>query len=300
MRIGGRGGQGDMPRSGLRRSDSERINAIAHDAHVPVDEVLKDVAEFRLALETDMIIAAAAADTESPELLSEVLDGERLELADFHDRLLERLVNAAASDELAARRERRTPMGRTAKAVASVAAVLAFLGMARVATSRNELPDNRLALATASQQYADLSSAVSGSSSTSMTQAAADLHETLENLITEHAGDPAVAQQTAALLQAEITLLEKQDPTGARHVIAQARTLVNLLKRTVPPNVRASVAPMLEDASSPEPKQSASPKPSPSPSPKATTASPKPTSSPKASASSSASAGEDDSPLRAP
>ena len=298
MRIGRRGRQGDVPGRGVPRNDSERIVAIAHDADVPVEEVLRDVAEFRLALETDMIVAAAAAD--EPSLLSEIVDGERLELADFHDRLLERLVDAAAQDEIAARRERRRQAGasrtqRAGRLVAAAAALVALLGLTRVAPG-SEQPDNRLALATASQQYADLSSAVTADSA-GVTQAAAEFHETLQALITEHAGDPAVAQQAAALLQAEISMLQDKDPAGASHVLAEARSLVTLLRRATPPNVRASVAPIL-DAVPP------SPKPSPKPSPSATKASspspspsPKATSTPKASSSAEA---EDDNPFNTP
>lgn len=282
--------QGDVPRRALRRSDSERINDIARDADMPVEEVLRDVAEFRLALETDMIVAAAAADAEAPELLSEVLDGERAELADFHDRLLERLVDAAVSDELAVRRARRTPVSRTSKAVAAAAAVVAFLGVGRVATdnSGRDLNANRAALATASEQYADLSSAINNQSPGDMATAAQQLHQTLQTLISQHAGDPLVAQQAAQLLQAEISLLQVRDPAGASQVIAQARTLVSLLKRAAPPAVRATVAPILDAASSPSPKPraTASPKPTASPT---QTASPKPASSPKSSPSSSTS-----------
>jgi type VI protein secretion system component VasK len=240
-----------------------------------------------------MIVAAAAAD--EPELLSEIVDGERAELADFHDRLLERLVDAAAQDELAARRERRSGPRRAARTTAAAAAVLALLGLSRVGTGP---ADNRVALATATQQYADFSSAVSTESPGAVSEAAAELHETLETLITQHAGDPEVAQQAAQLLQAEISLLQVKDPAGASQVIAQARSLMTLLRRATPPNVRASVAPILDAVQTPSPKPTSSPKPKPS-----ATSSPKPSSTPKATSTPSASASatdDDDGPLHAP
>jgi hypothetical protein len=274
---------GDMPRRALRRSDSDRIGAIARDAEVPVEEVLRDVAEFRLALETDMIVAAAAADAEAPELLSDVLDGERAELADFHDRLLERLVDAAVTDELALRRARRAPISLTSKVVASVAAVVALLGAGRVVVNNSEGGSNRAALAAASEQYNDLSSAINQQSPSAVASAAQQLHQTLQTLISQHAADPEVAQRAAQLLQAEISLLQVRDPAGSSQVLAQARTLANLLKRSAPPSVRASVAPIL-DAASPSPKPSptkaAKPKPTASPTP-----SPKASSSPSTSSS---------------
>ena len=299
MRIGRRGRQGDVPGRGLRRNDSERINAIAHGADVPVEEVLRDVAEFRLALETDMIVAAAAADADAPELLSEMLDGERLELADFHDRLLERLVDAAAKDELAERRARRSGPSRTTRAVSVAAAAVALVGLSRLPAQ--EQSNNRLALATASQQYADLSSAVTNDSAAAVSEAAAELHQTLETLINEHAGDPEVAQRAATLLQAEINLLQGQNPAGAIEVIERAHSLMILLRQATPPNVRASVAPILDAVQTPSPRPSSSPRPTASPkatsSPKPT-ASPKP--SPKPSASSTSAQDDDEGPLHTP
>jgi hypothetical protein len=269
----------------LPRSDSDRINAIAHDAHLPVEDVLREVADFRLALETDMIIAAAAADHEAPDLLSDVLDGERAELATFHDRLLDRLADAAASDELALRRERRRP-GGTARYVAAAAAVVALVSAGRVASQQQhtrELNSNNAALATANSQYINLSSAVSHSSPTAVREAAQQLHATLTTLIVQHAGDPGVAEQAAQLLQAEISLLQAQDPAGASAAIDQARVLVHLLQRNASPRVRATVAPLLDPVASARPTPRPTPKPTPSPKP-----TPKPSATPKASGSSSA------------
>jgi hypothetical protein len=282
--------QGDMPRRRTRlgrtpRTDSERIAAVAHDAHVPVEEVLRDVADFRLALETDMIIAAAAVDADAPDLLADVVDEERLELATFHDRLLERLADAAADDEIAARRARKAPRpGRVSRVVAVAAAAVAVFGAGRAMTG---VPggigetSNVAAIQTANQQYDDLNRAVNGTSPTSVSEAAEQLHDTLEQLISDHAGDPEVAHRAAQLLLQEISLLRESDPDGASQVLAQARTLVTMLERAAPPKVRQSVQPVLDAAApktSPKPKSSASPTPSPTPSPK-------PTSTPKATAS---------------
>ena len=294
-RLGGRG-------ESLPRSDSERIAAVAAEAHVPVEEVLRDVADFRLALETDMIIAAAAVDAESPETLSDVLDDERLELATFHDRLLTRLADAAAEDELALRRDRKRPAtgGWTTRLAAAGVAAAAVLGGTQMSAIVGR-PDtvrtaaDSAALQAADQRYTDLSPAVSGDSSPTAVRAAAnELHKTLETLIAEHADDPAVAERTARLLQWEIALLELSDTDGASQVLAQARTLVKMLKQAAPAQVRVSVAPALDGADSPRP---AKPK-SASPTPKATASA---TPSPTASASASSSSDPDDAgPLDTP
>jgi hypothetical protein len=301
--------QGATPRPGvlrrltgranaLPRSDSERINAIAHDAHLPVEDVLREVADFRLALETDMIIAAAAADEGAPELLTDMLDGERAELATFHDRLLDRLADAAASDEVALRRDRRKPARQPSRYVAAAAAAFAILSAGRVVTQPKAHTDsNRVALATANSQYVDLSSAVTSTKPGAVHDAAQQLHATLKTLIAQHAGDPGVAEQAAQLLQAEISLLQVQDPAGATAAIAQARQLVNMLKRNAPDRVRATVGPILDAVSpaptTPSPKPAKSPKPSPKPTTASPTASPTPTSTPTASGGSGGNSNKD-------
>lgn len=285
-------------RKPLVRSDSERIAAVAAEAHVPVEQVLRDVADFRLALETDMIIAAAAVEAESPDLLSEVIDGERLELATFHDRLLERLADAAAEDEIAVRRDRKVPRAvgavRAPWLVAASVALVALLGAGRaIVSSPADRPTDSVAMQTADQRFSDFSSAVSSSSPVAVRKAANDLHATLETLITQHANDPAVAQRAAQILQAEISLLRVTDPEGASQVLDQARKLVTLLQRRAPEKVRASVKPVLDAAVAP-PKATTKPKSSPSPS-----ASPKPKTSPSPSPSASPSSGTGN-PLNTP
>lgn len=283
MRRDQRETQGRTPRRAVfrgkaaPRTDAERISALAAGADLPVEEVLREVADFRLALETDMIIAAAALDAATPDMVAEVLDGERAELATFQDRLLERLADAAATDELAPRRRNRAP--RFQLVVAGAAAVLALLTVGRAVLPAARPAANTAALAAAQDRYDVFSTAVTSAQPGAVTQAADQLHQTLKTLITLHADDPAVARGAATLLQAEITLLESRDPAGASQVLAQARRLITLLQTAAPPKVKASVAPILDAVAtpkaSPKPSPSASPKPTPSPS-----ASPSPKSSP--------------------
>ena len=293
-RQGATPGRGVLRRGTLRPvaplSDSERIAAVAAEADVPVEQVLRDVADFRLALETDMIIAAAAVDAENPEVLSEVIEGERLELATFHDRLLERLADAAAEDEIALRRARRAPRaGRVSRWVATAAAVAAVFGLGRTFVAPTDLRDSApvAAMETADQHYARFSSAVTSDSPVAVREAAQQLHRTLQKLIDEHASDPEVAQRAAQLLQAEISLLRANDPDGASQVLAQARHLVSMLERAAPPKVREAVKPVLDAAVAPSPKPKASKaKPSATPSPSAkSTPSEKPSSTPSESSS---------------
>ena len=241
-------------------SDSERIAAAAAAAEMPVEDVLREVADFRLALETDLIIAAAAVDADSVDVLSDVLDDERTELATFHDRLLSRLADAAVADEMSVQRRRHAGAMRTSRLIAVAAAVVTLLGVGQ-SVVRTHHVQNAAALKTADRQYRNFSSAITSQSPGAVATTAQQLHQTLQELISEHAGDPEVAARTAQMLQAEIALLRINNPAGATQVIAQAQSLVTLLKAKAPPKVRASVAPVLNAASSPSPSKKASPSP---------------------------------------
>lgn len=58
----------------------------------PLDKVLREVTDFRVALETDLLIAAAAADADEPELAAGIVTGEQSRLASFHEQMLRRLA----------------------------------------------------------------------------------------------------------------------------------------------------------------------------------------------------------------
>jgi hypothetical protein len=142
----------------------------------------------------------------------------------------------------------------------------------------------RSVTSTSSAVHPAASSAVTSASPGAVQLTAQQLHQTLQKLINEHAGDPEVARRAAQLLQAEISLLEVHDPAGASQVLAQARNLVTLLQSAAPPRVRASVQPLLDAVSTPSPSaKAASPKPKPttaSPTPRATSTSPSASSTP--------------------
>jgi hypothetical protein len=284
------------PRSA--EGDTARIAALASAAGTPVEAVLREVADFRLALETDLIIAAAAVDADEFGLAAEVVDGERAGLVAFHERMLERLVDVAAADsrdELAARRARRADrLSARARIVTAAAALVAVVsGGAALAPSagpeRNPSTE-QVALDLADAQLSTLTGTIiRDASSADITDAAGDLHETLETLIAEHAaGDPVMAMKIAALIREEQRLLNVDRSPATVSALKDVARLVAQLKRKAPPTVVATLVPVAP----PEDKK-ASPKPSKSSSPKASPK-PKPSASPKPSPSSSPT--EDDQP----
>ncbi|MHB8452847.1 MAG: hypothetical protein ACYDAQ_20690, partial [Mycobacteriales bacterium] len=73
---------------------SARLAQLAGGSGLPLTALVREVAEFRLALETDLTIAAAAVEADRPRLAAQLLDGERGELERFEDRMLGRLADA--------------------------------------------------------------------------------------------------------------------------------------------------------------------------------------------------------------
>jgi hypothetical protein len=283
---------------------ASRIAAVAEHGGASVDEVLREVADFRLALETDMLIAAAAADAGEAQIASDVLAGERVELASFQERMLDRLADAAADDEISGRRAARAKAERRIRVrhmrlAGAAAAVLGLIGGGFASRVAEVSPaTEQVALAEAEEQLDVLARATLSGSTASVEAMAAELHETLEELIAEHAGgDPAVAAQIARILHEEQALLDQRPSTDSK-VIARVITLAKRLSRLAPKSVRGTIAPLIPETES-RPKarddrSTASPKPSPSPSATSKSPAASPSASPSRSASSSSSPDEGD------
>jgi hypothetical protein len=55
-------------------------------------ETMREVSDYRVALKTDLVIVAASVDAAEPEIAAGILDGERSQLAEFHELVLRRLA----------------------------------------------------------------------------------------------------------------------------------------------------------------------------------------------------------------
>lgn len=282
-----------------------RIAAVAEHAGAPVSEVLREVADFRLALETDLLIAAAAADAGEAQIASDVVDSELAELASFQERVLDRLADAAVQEELSGRRAARVKAERNrtrhVRLAGVAAAVLGLVGGGFASQVTERAPAvEQVALAEAEEQLDVLARATFSGSNESVEARAEELHDTLEALIESHADDdPEIALQIARILHEEQALLD-QRPTTDATVIARVAALAKHLRRLAPHSIRGTIAPLIPLTES-RPKQKASDKrdakasPAAKPSPSPTTASPTPTPSPTPTrASSSPSPSEDD------
>jgi len=296
-----------VPSPRTPEGDSARIAALAHDVGAPVRDVLREVADFRLALETDMIIAAAACEADELGLVGEVLDGERAGLAAFQQRMLSHLSGPDPREHVdevvplqSARGER---FAGRARLVAAAAALIALVGGGITVSDpgpREDSPSTEaVALALADEQLSTLTGQiVRSASSADITVAATELHATLDALIAEHAqGDPEVAEMIADLIREEQRFLVVDKSSARAGVLADVARLVRKLKRMSPSKVVATLVPVAppeaESSASPAPKSSPTAKASPKPSPTSAkpTPSPSPSSAPRSSSSASPSSG---------
>lgn len=251
----------------------------AADAGMPVADLMREVAEFRVALEADMTVAAAAAELGEAEIASSIVGAELQHLADFENRAMRALTPRSPAPVVSHRHVRRTRL-----AFAAALALITALGGA-ISFSDRSSPStpstSNLALA-AAMRYADFATLASGDvSAQQMIAAATRLHATLADLVRQ---DPGSADQVASILRSEQQQLLRWLPAGTTIVLADAKALVARMRAGAPANA-AAVLSQVRIASPPPQSQerthsnaTASPKPTTSPSPKPA---PSPTSSPK-------------------
>ncbi len=241
------------------------LQELADSAGTPVSELLREVAEFRLALETDLTIAAAAADVSAGELspdraaeiVSSTLAGGRADLRELEGRLLEGLDRPAA---IRVPRPRRFG-GRTGSAASAppprprarvravplivagvVVGLMAGLVGPTVHPATSSAPGVTLS---ADESFASLSQAVGAGDSTEAASAGDALHETVAALIARAPDDPQAAREAARLLIAEGLFLDRlPGPEGVR-LQARMRVLIGRLTAAVGQPLRVIAGPPL-------------------------------------------------------
>ena len=301
--------QPPRPRSG--REPIEEWRSAADDAGVPLEQLMREVAHFRVALDADMTIAAAAAELGEDALAADILGAEREHLADFEVRALRSLHSehadaAGGAGGAAGTRRRLTPVapaapagffrtGRTRMLAAAAAAAVIITGLGTAASRSDHRPQNQtatLALAAATR-YADFTRLASGDvSAQQMIAAAAALHDSLADLIMK---DPTAASQVATILTSEQQQLLRYLPPGTTTVLRDARALVARLSKVVP----SSAAKLINSVDIESPPPSAAPanrpanhptssgKPSPRPTSTSPASVPQPSATPQPATSSS-------------
>lgn len=260
--------------------DSARLQALAAEGGLPVEELLREVADLRLALATDLTIAAAAVDADAFEIASEVVDGDRIAVGDFRDRVNDLLATPPSRPTTGpAERSTRPGLRRPAPLIAVAAGLVFLLGgiVTGPGFSEPNRAPNQLAL-DAQARYLDFSRLVgSNATAAQVIAASSKLHDSLASLVFS---DPTTV---ANILNSEQLLLLSSDPAGTNVILADVQALVRRLRASAPAGA-AAVLDSVVIAPTPRSSASAKPKPTPSPAPSATP-SPKPTSRPSPSPS---------------
>ena len=210
----------------------------------PVDEVLREVAEFRLALDADLAVAAAATELDEPVIAVEAVEAGRRDLAAYSERLAAGLHPVAPCPEAAEpviriprqrsaarRRARRALHSTPALVTALVLGAAGGFAVPRLSTAQ---PSTSARTATASQQLANLETATVNGDLAQATSAGVALHATLSQLVTRaKAGDQLAAHQAATLLIAEQQVLDGLPAGIAQPLRDQIAKLANVLQATV-------------------------------------------------------------------
>ena len=258
-----------------------------------LDGLLDEVRDLRLTLAADLATAAGATELGETAIASDILEGDRRELARFlrlADAQLrgERKPTPAAPGQPKWRRRVVVALpaiplvGAMTLTAAAAAGALTLSGPTHHhSTARAAAPST--AVDSTFQQF---KSVVTGDPSAAQVVAAATaLHQQLSALLQSANTDPNNANEVAQLLLAERYLLAQTHVPGTSEVLAAASKLAARLRNVATPS--ASPAVVASPSASPKSTHSSSPSPSPS---KSATTSPK--ASPSASPSSSPSASQ--------
>lgn len=197
----------------------------------PVEDLLREVAEFRLALEADLTIAAAAAEVEEPGVVADVVDADLHDLHAMEDRALRGLRHGRHRTRGASVLRRGFAL-HTVPLLAVAAAVGLAGGLVAPHVGGTSLQSARGA---ADDQFASLSKAVVDRDDASAVVAARQLHASVAELIDQAAGDPSAARDAARLLLAEGLVLDAVPGADGVRMRAQMRDLMQRLQTAAGP-----------------------------------------------------------------
>lgn len=198
----------------------------------PVEDLLREVAEFRLALEADLTIAAAAAEVEEPGVVADVVDADLHDLHAMEDRALRGLRRHGRHRTRGASVLRRGMALHTVPLLAVAAAVGLAGGLVAPHVGGTSLQSARGA---ADDQFASLSKAVVDRDDASAVVAARQLHASVAELIDQAADDPSAARDAARLLLAEGLVLDAVPGADGVRMRAQMRDLMQRLQTAAGP-----------------------------------------------------------------
>jgi hypothetical protein len=254
----------------------------------PLAGLLEDMHDLRLMLAADLTAAAGAAEAGAEQVARDIVEADQQELARFArvaNVQLERLARHGRPEPVAA-----TPTWRRRVAVAlPIAPVVGAMALsAAAATGILPLPGTHSAPNGAAVRADDRSPVTSfqqlvsvlnsDPSAAQVIAAASKLHRQLSRLIETTSNDPSRAAEVTQLLQAEQSLLMREQPPGASIVLDATRKLAARLVTVA--QASPSAAPTLVPSAPPHSQRPTHHTVKPAPTPSATPSSAQPSSGP--------------------
>lgn len=221
-------------------TDAPPEDLLADPAPAALGGLLRALSNYRLMLDAGLTLAAAATESTDVKLAGDLVEEERLRLADTAGRLLgwlddlEHLEHQRQIDAPSALpRPRRRLVVRSASLVGAAAVAFALLSGA--------VPPNlkppALTLAGSDSVTASWASfshlAEQDPTSSELVAAAGQLHHRLLPLIASAPGDRAACEKALAVLGKERALLETDHPAGSTQVLVQTRALLSYLNARI-------------------------------------------------------------------
>jgi len=224
---------GTRPGSGARRGESPGEILPGAPRVEALDALLRDVDGLRLVLDTDLTVAAAAAEAGALDVAADVVEGDRAELARFEQRALRRLSGRGPE-----RRLRLVPL--------VAAASVALLALGTTAHQEQPVPAG-LARADAARSWSQLAGLVDRAAPLEQVRGAAErLHADVRALLALAPGSPDSARDALSLLRSErAALLGLPEPRHVRDLLAEVDALtarLRVLLQLVPGEAGGDVA----------------------------------------------------------
>ena len=220
------------------RPQHRRRNSNAH-----IEALLNDVSALRLTLDTDLTVAAAAAESDRIDVAAEIIELDCAEVAKFAERATSKLTMASAEAEAAVADmpEQRRPTRRLRFAMAAApvtlaaAAIIAVFGVSHTDNRVQAQSTTRPQLMATYTTFSEL--AASNRDPEKFAAIGRQLNNSLALLIAQAANDPRMASQALRILEAEQYLLTRNHPSGGDALLRQAQALVRQLQAKVPSSV---------------------------------------------------------------
>lgn len=203
---------------------------------VVLSAIRREVDRLRLTLTSDLSLAAAAVDDSKADIAGEIVEADRVEMAEFAQRALRRLREEHPRHRSVRRPVRRA--GAWAARLSPALAVAALVAVVTVGSAPARAPYRAMSpisQVTRSLEAFQATVTSDRNDSTAVLHAAAALRASITELLSQARHDPATASQLLQVLRTEEALLLAMHPSCAPVLLPQVASLLAQLSSSAPP-----------------------------------------------------------------